>query len=61
MAARHDEPVAVFGGFNIHAKLCVDGGDRKRVERLCRYLGRPPIAQERLERLADGRLRFTMK
>ncbi|MBI4705097.1 MAG: transposase, partial [Deltaproteobacteria bacterium] len=23
--------------------------------------GRPPIAQERLDRLADGRLRFTMK
>ena len=46
---------------HVHAKVAVDGHDRKRLERICRYLGRPPIAQERLERLSDGRLRFTMK
>jgi hypothetical protein len=39
----------------------VDGRDRAHLERLCRYLERPPIAQERLERLADGRIRYTMK
>jgi hypothetical protein len=48
--------VAAFGGFNVHAKVAVDGHDRKRLERICRYLGRPPIAQERLEQLQDGRL-----
>jgi hypothetical protein len=31
------------------------------VERLCRYLGRPPIAQDRLEQLADGKVRYEMK
>ena len=31
------------------------------MERLCRYLARPPIAQERLVELADGRLRYEMK
>jgi hypothetical protein len=61
LASRPIEPVAVFGGFNVHAKVAIDGHDRKRLERICRYLGRPPIAQERLERLSDGRLRFTMK
>ena len=61
LASRPLEPVAQVGGFNVHAKLAIDGHDRKRLERICRYLGRPPIAQERLERLSDGRLRFTMK
>ena len=35
--------------------------DKKRLERLCRYLARPPIAQERLELMSDGRLRYQMK
>jgi hypothetical protein len=61
LASRPLEPVAAVGGFNVHAKVAVDGHDRKRLERICRYLGRPPIAQERLERLQGGRLRFTMK
>src|SRR5690606_33686713 len=39
----------------------VDGRDRKRLERLCRYLARPPIAQDRLELLADGRVHYTLK
>lgn len=41
--------------------MAVDGRDRKQVERVCRYLGRPPIAQERLEERSDGRLPYTMK
>jgi hypothetical protein len=60
-ALRPDEPVAEVAGFNVHAKVAVDGRDRVRLERVCRYLGRPPIAQERLERLADGRVNVAMK
>lgn len=35
--------------------------DRERLERLLRYMGRPAISQEQLERLPEGRysLRFT--
>lgn len=50
-----------FAAAVLHAGLALDGRDRKRVERVCRYLGRPPISQERLTELADGRLRYTMK
>lgn len=32
----------------------MDGRDRKRVERMCRYLARPPIAMERLTETGDG-------
>jgi len=53
--------VAVVRGFNLHAKTTVDGRDRKQLERLCQYIARPPIAQERLHILDDGRLRYDMK
>lgn len=59
--ARATGPVAAIMGFNVHAKVAIDGRDRRQVERICRYLGRPPIATDRLEWLADGRLRYTMK
>jgi hypothetical protein len=46
---------------NVHAKVVIDGRDRARLERLCRYIARPPLAQDRLERHHDGRLRYTFK
>jgi len=49
--ARPTEPHAVRSGINVHAKLCIDADDRARLEQLCRYLARPPIAQERLTRV----------
>ena len=56
-----DEPVAEHRGVNLHAKQCVDGRDRRQLERLCRYVTRPPVAQDRLVRLADGRLELAFK
>ena len=50
--------LAEVGGVNVHAEVAFDGRDRRRLERLCRYLARPPLAQERVERQADGRVRY---
>ncbi|MDC0744939.1 transposase [Polyangium mundeleinium] len=58
---RDDERMAVVMGFDVHAGAAIDGRDRKRVERLCRYLARPPIAQERLVEVAGGKLRYELK
>jgi Putative transposase len=52
---------AVVRGVNIHASAAVPGTDRPRIERLCRYAARPPLSQERLEQLPDGRLRLQLK
>ncbi len=41
-------------GFDLHAGVAVAGEDRARLEQLCRYLLRPPIAQERLALQPDG-------
>jgi hypothetical protein len=35
--------------------------DRARLEHLCRYLLRPPVAQERLRRMGDDRILLTLK
>jgi len=48
-------------GINIHASAAVPGTDRPRLERLCRYAARPPLAQERLSQLHDGRVRLELK
>jgi hypothetical protein len=34
---------------------------RRKLENLCRYMLRPPLAVERLERLSSGRLAYRMK
>ncbi len=56
-----DQPIAEVRGINIHAVQVVDGRDRRRVERLCKYITRPPVAQDRLERRADGKLELGFK
>ncbi|MDD9971148.1 MAG: transposase, partial [Myxococcales bacterium] len=53
--------VAEVRGVNVHAERLVDGRDRPQLERLCRYLARPPLAHDRLTELKDGRLRLTLK
>ena len=47
-------------GMNLHAATTVDGRDRKRLERLCRYLLRPPFALDAIQWLVDGRVRLHM-
>jgi len=36
------------GGFSSHAGLDVAASEREKLERLCRYVSRPPVASERL-------------
>jgi hypothetical protein len=48
-------------GMQLHAAVTVDGRDRSRLERVCRYLLRPPFAQDAIERTADGQVRVHFK
>jgi Putative transposase/Transposase zinc-binding domain len=48
-------------GFDLHANLAVPADDRQALERLCRYVLRPPVAQDRLELTSDGRVLVTLK
>jgi hypothetical protein len=52
---------AQVAGLSLHANVSVPARDRRRLERLCRYVARPPLASERLSRLRDGRLLYRLK
>jgi len=54
LCAEHD-------GFSLHAAVVVSPRDRERLEKLCRYAGRPAIAESRLRLLADGRVAYSLK
>jgi hypothetical protein len=53
--------VPQHGGMSLHADVAVPARDRRRLERLCRYVARPPLANERLEERPDGRLALRLK
>ena len=48
-------------GCDLHAAVTVAGEDRRQLERLCRYLLRPPIAQDRLALRPDGTVVVSLK
>ena len=61
-AAPPASPMLVRGfGMQLHAAVTVDGRDRKRLERVCRYLLRPPFALNAVQRTADGQVRVHFK
>jgi len=46
---------AVVSGFNVHAGVHLRAGERGKLERLCRYMARPPLAADRLKQMPNGR------
>lgn len=52
---------AACDGYNLHAAVVVSAGDRGALERLCRYVCRPPLARTRLEEQPDGTLLLRLK
>jgi hypothetical protein len=66
--ARADVDAVVTGrlcadvaGFNLQAATRIAASDRAGLERMARYLARPPLAADRLARLEDGRLELQLK
>jgi len=57
----HDQPVAEASGFSLHAGVIAEGGEREKIERLCRYVSRPAVASERLALTPQGNVRYTLK
>ena len=52
---------AQLEGFDLHADVAIAAEDRLRLEPLCRYVLRPPVAQERLTLQPDGRVLVALK
>lgn len=51
---------ARWEGFDLHAAVRVPAGRRDRLERVCRYALRPPVAGARLRVAADGQVRLQL-
>ena len=52
---------ARHNGFDLHAWLCVLADQRDRLDRICRYALRPPVAQDRLQLTDDGQVRLELR
>ena len=48
-------------GFSLHAGVAAKAHERSKVERLCRYITRPPIAEARLSLTENGKIRYELK
>ena len=48
-------------GFDLHAGLHVPAGQQDRLERVCRYALRPPIAHDRLHLTAGGQVQLELR
>ena len=60
--ANQAKPLAAYHqGFSLHAGVHLHANDRQGLANLCGYGARPPLTQERLSALPDGKLAYRMK
>ena len=52
---------AAYEGYNLHAGVRISSRERPALERLCRYVLRPPLSKARLEETTEGDIRLTLK
>ena len=51
---------ANIDGFSLHAAVRVEAHDRRRLERLCRYITRPALSDERVRLNATGQVQLEL-
>jgi len=47
--------------FLLHAGVAAKAHERNKLERLCRYIARPPVSEQRLSLTAQGKVRYGVK
>jgi hypothetical protein len=48
-------------GFSLHAGVAAKAHERKKLERLCRYIARPVVSEKRLSLTAQGKVRYELR
>lgn len=48
-------------GFSLHAGVAAQAHQRRKLERLCRYISRPAVSTERMALTYQGNIRYTLK
>ncbi|MUH82210.1 IS91 family transposase [Pseudomonas aeruginosa] len=49
------------GGFSLHAGVAAEAHESHKLEKLCRYITRPAISEQRLSIALQGRVRYQLK
>lgn len=56
-----DHGVGKLAGFSLHAGVAARADERQKLERLCRYISRPAIAEQRLSLTSNGNVHYQLK
>ena len=60
-ASDPEEWVGKVDGFSLHAGVTAKAHERKKRERICRYIARSPVSEKRLSLTRNGMLRYALK
>ena len=60
-SAKSSELVSKQAGFSLHAGVACKSNQRKKLERLCRYVARPAISEQRLSLASNGNVVVALK
>jgi ribosomal protein S27E len=58
---RAGESLAKAAGFSLHAGVAAQAHQRNKLERVARYITRPPVAIERLSLTPQGNIKYSLK
>ena len=53
--------LAKYSGFSLHAGVACKASECKKLERICRYISRPSLSEERLSQNAKGQVVYKLK
>ncbi|MES9846876.1 MAG: transposase, partial [Candidatus Thiodiazotropha sp.] len=53
--------VAKVAGFSLHAGVAAEVWERQKLERFCRYISKPAVAEKRLSLTPSGNIRYQLK
>jgi hypothetical protein len=57
----HAASAGKVSGFSLHGGVSARADERKKLERLCRYISRPAVAEKRLSLTPNGNIRYQLK
>ena len=55
-----DDGAGKVAGFSLHAGVAARADEHKKLERLCRYISRPAVSEQRLSLTPNGNVRYAM-
>ncbi len=56
-----EDGIGKVAGFSLHAGVAARADERKKLERLCRYVSRPAVSEKRLSLTPNGAIRYQLK